>query len=160
MPPARVAHTALPPSAPPGYADDIDAGWADADNGLAMNHPGENVMDGQNVSVDETNWGMFAHLSALIGFVIPFGSLIAPLVIWQTKGKETEFVATEAKEALNFQITMAIAFLIAGLLMFVLIGFLLIGLLAIADLVLVLVAAITASKGQPYRYPFALRLVK
>ncbi len=117
-------------------------------------------MDAQQVSNDETNWGMFAHLSALIGFIIPFGSIIGPLVIWLTKGKEFAFVGTEAKEALNFQITMAIAFLISWVLVFVLIGFLLMALLAIADLILVIIAAISASKGQPYRYPFALRLVK
>ena len=117
-------------------------------------------MDIQQPSTDETNWGMFAHLSALVGFIIPFGSIIGPLLIWQTKGKEMEFVATEAKEALNFQITMAIAFLVAWLLVFILVGFLLMAVVAIVDLILVIVAALSASKGQPYRYPFALRLVK
>jgi len=117
-------------------------------------------MDDQTVSAETTNWAMFAHLSALIGFIIPFGNIIGPLVIWLTKGKETEFVGTEAKEALNFQITMLLAFVVAWVLVFVLIGFLLMALLAIADLILVIVAAISASKGQAYRYPFALRLVK
>jgi uncharacterized protein len=117
-------------------------------------------MDEQQPSAETTNWGMFAHLSALAGFIIPFGSIIGPLVIWLTKGKEIEFVGTEAKEALNFQITMLLAFIVAWVLVFVLIGFLLLALLAVADLVLVILAAISASKGQPYRYPFALRLVQ
>jgi uncharacterized Tic20 family protein len=117
-------------------------------------------MDGQQVSTEETNWGMFAHLSAVVGFIIPFGSIIGPLVIWLTKGKELPFVATEAKEALNFQITMAIAFLVSWALIFVLIGFLLLALLAITDLIFVIMAAVSASKGQAYRYPFSLRLVK
>jgi uncharacterized protein len=117
-------------------------------------------MDVQQPNADETNWGMFAHLSALIGFIVPFGSIVGPLLIWQIKGKEMAFVATEAKEALNFQITMAIAFLVAWLLVFVVVGFLLIGVLAVIDLILVIVAALSASKGQPYRYPVALRLVK
>lgn len=109
---------------------------------------------------EATNWAMFAHLSALLGFLVPFGSIVGPLLIWQTKGKEIAFVSEEAKEALNFQITMFIAFLISAVLMFVLIGFLLMGVLAIADLVLIIMAGISASKGQPYRYPFTLRLVK
>jgi uncharacterized Tic20 family protein len=117
-------------------------------------------MDGQQLNAEATNWGMFAHLSALIGFVIPFGNIVGPLVIWLTKGKEIEFVGTEAKEALNFQITMLFLFLIAWVLVFVLIGFLLMALLGIADLILVILAAVSASKGQPYRYPFTLRLVK
>lgn len=117
-------------------------------------------MDGQQVSAETTNWGMFAHLSALIGFIIPFGNIIGPLVIWLTKGKEIEFVGTEAREALNFQITMLLAFVVSWVLAFILIGFLLMALLAIADLVLIILAAVSASKGQPYRYPFTLRLVK
>jgi uncharacterized Tic20 family protein len=112
------------------------------------------------LSKDDTNWGMFAHLSALLGFLFPFGNVVGPLVIWLTKGKESEHVANEAREALNFQITVAIAALVCFVLIFVAIGVLLMALLAVADLVLVIVAAVTASKGQPYRYPFALRLVK
>ena len=114
----------------------------------------------QTLSTDETNWGMFAHLSALLGFLIPFGSIIGPLVIWLTKGKESAHVGTEAKEALNLHITVAIAALVAFVLIFVAVGVLLMAILAVADLVLVVIAAVSASKGQPYRYPFALRLVK
>lgn len=117
-------------------------------------------MENQSLSTDETNWGMFAHLSALLGFLIPFGNVIGPLVIWLTKGKESAHVGTEAREALNFQITVAIGALICFVLVFVAIGVLLMALLAVADLVLVIVAAVSASKGQSYRYPFAIRLVK
>ncbi len=111
-------------------------------------------------TAEETNWGMFAHLSALLGFLIPFGNVIGPLLIWLTKGKESEHIADQAKESLNFQITVAIAFLVSFVLAFVVIGFLLMGLVAIADLILVIIAAVAASKGETYRYPFAVRLVK
>lgn len=116
--------------------------------------------DKQQLSADDSNWGMLAHLSALVGFIIPFGSILGPLLIWQIKGKESEFIAAEAKEALNFQITMLIGFIVCVVLMFVVIGLFLIWILALADLVLLIMAAVSASKGQPYRYPFALRLVK
>jgi len=109
---------------------------------------------------DESNWGMFAHLSALAGFIIPFGSLVAPLIIWLTKGKESAFVGEQAKEALNFQISMVIVFAVCFVLSFILIGLLLMGLAVIADLVFVILATLTASKGQLYRYPYTLRLVK
>ena len=117
-------------------------------------------MEEQQLGTEATNWAMFAHLSALIGFLIPFGNILGPLVIWLTKGKEIEFVAAEAKEALNFQITMFFLFLIACVLVFVLIGFLVMALLGIADLILVILAAVSASNGKPYRYQFTLRLVK
>lgn len=109
---------------------------------------------------DESNWGMFAHLSALIGFLIPFGSIIAPLIIWLTKGKESAYVGEQAREALNFQLSMAIVFVVCFLLSFIVIGLFLMGIAAIADLVFVILATVTASKGQLYRYPYTMRLVK
>lgn len=116
-------------------------------------------MSDNQITNDDKNWGMFSHLSALVGFIIPFGNILGPLLIWQIKGKESAFIATEAKEALNFQITMLIGFIICFVLMFVVIGLFLVWILALADLILLIMAAVSASKGQPYRYPFALRLV-
>jgi uncharacterized protein len=109
---------------------------------------------------DESNWGMFAHLSALIGLVIPFGSLIAPFIIWLTKGKESVYVSEQAKESLNFQITMAIVFVVCFVLSFIVIGLLFMVLAALAGFIFIILATIKASKGEMYRYPYSLRLVK
>jgi uncharacterized Tic20 family protein len=109
---------------------------------------------------EESNWGMFAHLSALLGFLVPFGSVVAPLIIWLTKGKESAYVAEQAKEALNFQITMIVVFIVCFVLSFILIGLLFMALAVLADLVFVILAAVTASKGTLYRYPYTLRLLK
>lgn len=102
---------------------------------------------------------MACHLSALAGFVVPFGSIIGPLVVWLMKREESSFVDRQGKEALNFQITMLIAFLISLVLVFVLIGFFLIAAVAIFDLIMIIVATIKASEGEDYRYPVSLRLV-
>ena len=110
-------------------------------------------------SSDQANWAMFAHLSALAALVCPFGNIIGPLVIMLTKGKENQFIHTEAVESLNFQITMTLAMIVAAATMVVLIGFILLPAVALVDLVLVVLAAVAASKGEAYRYPFALRLV-
>jgi uncharacterized protein len=107
----------------------------------------------------ERNWGMAAHLSALAGFVIPFGSIIGPLVVWLVKKDEMPFVNSQGKEALNFQITVAIGALICFVLMLLIIGFFLLWALAIVNLVFIIIAAVQASKGEDYRYPFALRLI-
>ena len=111
-------------------------------------------------SNDEKQWALFAHLSALIGYIIPFGSIIGPLIIWQVKKNEMPFVDDQGKEALNFQITMAIAAIVCIVLMLVLIGFLLIWIVGILDLIFIVIAAIAANNGQAYRYPFNLRLIK
>ncbi|MEA5449196.1 DUF4870 domain-containing protein [Leptolyngbya sp. CCNP1308] len=104
-------------------------------------------------------WAMLAHLSALSGFVIPFGNIIGPLVIWLVKRDEMSFVNDQAKEALNFNISMTIYMVVAGVLIFVLIGIPLMIVLGIAWLVLVILAAVKANEGTAYRYPLTLRLV-
>lgn len=111
-------------------------------------------------SREARQWAMFCHLSALLGIFIPFGSLIAPLVIWQVKRESDPFIDAQGKEALNFQITVAIASAISLLLMVVVIGFFLFGLVAIGALVLTIIAGVKANEGQPYRYPFTWRLIK
>jgi uncharacterized Tic20 family protein len=109
---------------------------------------------------DERTWGMLAHLAAFTGFIVPFGNLIGPLLVWLLKREQLAFVADQGKEALNFNITVLIAAAICGVLVFVFIGILLGVALFIAWLTLTIVAGIKASEGIRYRYPFALRLVK
>lgn len=112
------------------------------------------------LSNDAKMWAMLCHLSALSGFIVPFGSLIGPLIIWQLKKNEFPIVDDQGKEALNFQITTLIAAIVSGILIFVAIGFVLLIAVVIASLVLTIIAAIKANNGETYRYPFALRLIK
>jgi uncharacterized Tic20 family protein len=105
-------------------------------------------------------WAMFCHLSALLGIWIPFGTLIGPLILWQMKREMDPFIDAQGKEALNFQITVAIATGISILLMVVVVGFFLIGLVAIGAVVLTIIAGVKANEGFPYRYPFTWRLIK
>jgi uncharacterized protein len=111
------------------------------------------------LSSDEKNMAMLGHLSALSGIIIPFGNIVAPLVIWQVKKDTMPFAAAQAKEALNFNITASIAGVVAGLLVLILVGFVLLPIIGIAWLVFTVIAGINASKGENYRYPFTLRLV-
>jgi uncharacterized protein len=115
---------------------------------------------GEVVSNEARQWGMFAHLAALAGFVIPFGNLIGPLVVWQMKKNEMPFVDDQGKESLNFQITVAIAVVVCVVLMVILIGALLLPLVGLAALIFTIIGAIKANAGERYRYPFALRLIK
>ncbi len=104
-------------------------------------------------------WGMFAHLSAFAGFVIPFGNIIGPLIIWQMK-KDLPFVDEQGKEALNFQITVSISVFVCMILTLVLIGLLLLPLVVIGSFVFTIIAALNANNGENYRYPIAIRLIK
>jgi len=110
-------------------------------------------------SADERQWAMFSHLSALIGLIIPFGSIVGPLVIWLIKKDTMPFVNDQGKEALNFNITVAIAAIVGWILCFILIGFLVLAVVFVAWLVLAIIGTIKANEGTAYRYPFTLRLV-
>ena len=107
------------------------------------------------------NWAMYCHLSALAGFVILFGSVVGPLVVWMMKKDTMPLVDQHGKEALNFQITVLIALIISGASMLVLIGFLLLPVVGIGALVMTIIAVVKVSNGQlDYKYPFAIRLIK
>lgn len=111
-------------------------------------------------SADDRQWGLFAHLASLVGFIIPFGNALGPLVVWLIKKDTMPFVNDQGKEALNFNITVIIAAVVSGILTLVLIGFLLFAVVFIAWVVLTIMAALAANKGEAYRYPFTLRLIK
>ena len=140
----------LPPPAPPPTPDPIADGLP---------------------SAEEKQWAMFAHLSALAGGLLTsavggWGVFIGPLVIWLVKKDTMKFVDDQGKEALNFNITIAIACFALLLLSIMTLGVGLIlaiplwVIIAIAWLVLTIVAGVKANNGEFYRYPMTLRLVK
>jgi len=104
---------------------------------------------------------VLCHASALIGFFVPWaGHILGPLIVWLAKRGDSPEIDAHGKESLNFQISMLIYSLIAGVLCLVLIGFVLLGILHILNLVLVIIASIQASEGKLYRYPISIRLIK
>jgi uncharacterized protein len=116
---------------------------------------------GATPTQEERTWGMIAHLSAFAVFVFPLGgNIIAPLIIWLTRRDTSAFVEAEAKEALNFNISVSLGWIVCGLLTFVLVGIPLGVVLFLCWLVMTIVAAIKASEGAGYRYPVSLRLVR
>jgi uncharacterized Tic20 family protein len=112
-------------------------------------------------SKDACMWAMFCHLAGLGGFIIPaIGSVIGPLIIWQLKKDVDPFIDQNGKEAMNFQISMLIYGIVAGLLCFLCVGMFLLPAVAIVDLVFLIIAAIKANNGEAYRYPLSIRLIK
>lgn len=113
-----------------------------------------------HTSSEERTLAVVTHLAPVLGYAIGFGQILIPLLILLWKGKESEFIREHAVESLNFQISVFIYAVVAGVLMLVLIGFLLIGVLALFALVVMVLATLKASNGEFYRYPFCIRLVK
>ena len=105
---------------------------------------------------EDRTLALITHLSGIIlGFIVP-------LVLWLVNKDKPEkgFLTDQSKEALNFQITVAIAWVIAIVLSFVGIGFLLYPVIWIGNLIFCILAGLKANEGVAYRYPFALRLIK
>ncbi len=115
----------------------------------------------KEVNKDARMWAMICHLSGLAGLVVPvIGCIVGPLIVWQIKKEEFPFVDEQGKEAVNFQISMLIYGIVAGLLCFACVGFVLAPAVAIFDLVFLLIAAVKANNGEHYRYPLTIRFIK
>ena len=110
-------------------------------------------------SSDERMWAMFCHLSALSGFIIPFGNVIAPLIIWILKKEEYPLVDDQGKEAINFQISMTIYIIASVILIIIVIGIPLLILLGLFELIVIVIASIKANEGTRYRYPLTSRFL-
>jgi uncharacterized protein len=114
-----------------------------------------------STSSDVRTWNVLCHATALAGFFVPWaGHILGPLIVWLAKRGDSAEIDAHGKESLNFQISMLIYNVVAGILCLVLIGFVILGILHILNLVLVIVASIQASEGKFYRYPLAIRLIK
>ena len=113
-----------------------------------------------STSSDVRTWCVLAHATALAGFFVPWaGHIVGPLVVWLAKRAESPEIDAHAKESINFQLSMLIYNVIAGILCLVLIGIPILILLHILNVVFVIVASIQASENKLYRYPFTIRLI-
>jgi len=139
------------------------------------NHP----MVNSGIASQDRTWAVVAHLAALTGHLIPFGSLVGPLVIWLVKRDESAFVNEHGKEAVNFQLsamvygilylTVAFAVISAGLHAGIVANLAalpsLYSVIAVGMLlwliwtVCVIVGAVTAAGGKPFRYPLSIRFI-
>jgi uncharacterized Tic20 family protein len=106
-------------------------------------------------------WCVLAHATALAGFLVPVaGHIVGPLIIWLAKRVDSSDIDAHGKESLNFQLSMLIYNVIAGILCLLIIGFAILFVLHILNVVFVIVASIQASEGKLYRYPISIRLIK
>jgi uncharacterized Tic20 family protein len=116
----------------------------------------ETIPSTGSASQDDRTIAMLTHLSGIVlGFIVP-------LVVWLiNKDKsDKDYLVDQSKEALNFQITLLIGYVIGVVLSVILIGALLNFILWVICIIFSIIAALAANKGETYRYPFALRLVK
>ena len=108
----------------------------------------------QEVSQNAKNMALLCHL---LGF---FTCFIGPLIVWLIKKDDDPYIDQQGKEALNFQITVTIACIVGSLLSVVCIGFFILAAVGILDIIFVIMACVASGKGEAYRYPVSIRLIK
>jgi len=105
------------------------------------------------ISKDARNMAMLCHLLGMVGF-------FAPLVIWLNEKDKHKFVNEHGQAAMNYQISIVIYYLASWMLCFIIVGFFMLIALVIMHIIFVIMGAVKASKGKPWRYPIAIRFIK
>ena len=109
---------------------------------------------------DENMWAMFCHLSAFAGYIVPFGSILGPLIIWSIKKQEYPQIDAHGKEALNFNISIAIYMIISAILIIIVVGIFMLIALWVFQTVMVIMASIKANNGEFFKYPLTIQIIK
>jgi len=103
---------------------------------------------------DEKLWATLIHLGGILFYAVP--SLVGYLVL-KDRGP---FIREHTRQALNFQLTLLIAYVVGGILSTIFIGFLVLAAAGIIAIIFSIIAAIAANKGQWYRYPLTIEFIR
>ena len=109
---------------------------------------------------DERTWAMVAHLAPPVLALLSAGILVflAPLLIWLLRDRSA-YVADQAKESLNFQITLLIAYIVGLILLIVIVGVVILVAAWILSIVFAILAAVAVNRYEAYRYPINIRFI-
>src|SRR5699024_12152758 len=77
---------------------------------------------------------MIMHLSQLLFIVSGIGGIVVPIILWQLKKDEIQHMDAQGKEVVNFQISLFIYYIVAGLLCLLLIGFILLPIIGLLNI--------------------------
>lgn len=98
--------------------------------------------------ISQSNWRLYFELLSFTGFVIPFGQILGPLILWLIK-KDTDPAANfEGKKVINFNLSWLLWIVVSC------------GLGAIAWIVLIIIATIKAANNQPFKHPWTIQFLK
>lgn len=103
---------------------------------------------------------MFCHLSAFAGYFFPFGGIIGPVICWISRKDESEWVNSNGKASLNFQISMLLYIVLVIPLCFIIVGIPILIALGILEFVCIIVASIRAAKGEVFKYPLSIPFIQ
>ena len=111
-------------------------------------------------TAEERNMGMYLHLSALAGLLLPAAGIVLPIVLWQTQKDRMPALDQHGKAAVNWMISAFIYAIVSIPLMIVLVGFLTLFGVAMLSIIFPIIGAVKASKGELWHYPLAIKFLK
>ena len=138
---------------------------------------------------DQNTNAFLIHISAFAGYLFPFGSIITPLIVWQTLKDRSQFLDEQGKEAVNFNISFSLYIFILGASVFSyfftsifngfndfghidfnigngnglfgMFGFFsVVSFVTLAKIALIIIAALKSKEGENYTYPFTIKFIK
>ena len=112
----------------------------------------------------EKNMAMLCHLTALTGFIIPFGNIIGPVIVWMSGKADSSFVDEHGKASLNFQISLTLFFLLSVVLGFflgplVIVLIMVFGIAVLYGIVMIIVNSVKAHNGEDGEYALSNRFL-
>lgn len=116
-----------------------------------------NIVNSRHEGHVKATW---IHLAGFAGYIVPFCSVILPVILWLLWKEEDVFIDDQGREAVNFQLSVLVYIIICIPLLIILIGFILLIMTGIFHIVLMIVAALRSSQGIPFRYPLIIRFIK
>ncbi len=103
---------------------------------------------------------MLCHVAGFGGYLLPLaGSIVLPMILWLIKRDDHPFIDDQGREALNFQLTLIVFYIVAGILVLLLVGFLFLLLIPLYQIVMIIVAAVKSHGGERFRYPLTIRFL-
>jgi uncharacterized protein len=114
----------------------------------------------RQLSETERNWAMLCHLSAFASYFFPFGGIIGPLICWLSRKDESVWVDENGKAAMNFNLSILLYSVLTIPLCFILVGFVIIGFLITLKIICIIIASVRSSKGERFKYPFAIPFIQ
>jgi uncharacterized Tic20 family protein len=109
---------------------------------------------------EQKQWGLLIHLSQFLNFIVPFGGIVAPVIMWQVKKDEMPAIDAHGKMIVNWTISSIIYGLFSIPLMFLLVGFFTLFAVIIMGIVFPIIGAIKANNGEFWEYPLTIKFLK
>ncbi len=109
------------------------------------------------IKTNNFDYAMMMHLAQFASLLFPLLGIIIPLIMWQTRKNDDDYIDQQGKVVMNWALSSLIYGIVSWILVFVLVGILLLIGLFICSIVFIIMGSINANKGVVKNYPLSIR---